>query len=320
MALLLDDLLDVARITQGKLGLRKERVTLTSIIDAAVETARPLLDEKQHRLAIALPSLPVWLEVDPLRLSQVVSNLLTNAAKYSNTGGQIEVVASVDAGLCLSVRDEGIGIPADALNRIFEMFSQVDAGSARSDGGLGIGLALVKGLVELHGGTVEAKSAGPGQGSLFTVRLPESTLTLSQQTVVPGEASTAQFTGRRVLIVDDNRDSADSLATLLQMGGHDVRVVYHGRAALLLAQSFRPDVALLDIGMPDVSGYEIAAQLRGEPWGQAIQLFAVTGWGQDGDRQRAKEAGFDLHLTKPIDLDALESALLDKSQAAFGRC
>ena len=310
MALLLDDLLDVARITQGKLALKKDRVTLTSIVDTAVEASRPLLDERHHRLTIALPSNPVWLEVDPLRLSQVLSNLLTNAAKYSNAGGQIELIATVEEGpVRLTVRDEGIGIPPELLDRIFDMFSQVDAGSARSDGGLGIGLALVKGLVELHGGTVEAKSAGIGRGSEFTVHLPETALTATDETVSPREASPASRTGRRVLIADDNKDAADSLATLLQMGGHEVRVVYNGRAALALAQSFRPDVALLDIGMPELSGYEIATLLRGEPWGTTIRLLALTGWGQDGDRQRAKEAGFDLHLTKPIDVDALESLL-----------
>lgn len=201
--------------------------------------------------------------------------------------------------LCLTVRDDGIGILPDLLDQIFDMFSQLDAGSARSDGGLGIGLALVKGLVELHGGTVEAKSAGPGQGSQFMVRLPPA-VTTTEEIGSPSEASTASQTGRRVLIADDNKDAADSLATLLQMGGHDVRVVYNGRAALALAQSFRPDVALLDIGMPELSGYEIALQLRGEPWGTAIQLFALTGWGQDGDRQRTKEAGFDLHFTSPL--------------------
>ena len=319
MALLLDDLLDIARITQGKLTLKKERVTLTSIVDTAVEAARPLLDEKQHRFEIALPSQPVWLEVDALRLSQVMSNLLANAVKYSNVGGLIELIATVEGtAVSLTVRDDGIGIPPDLLDQIFDMFSQLDAGSARSDGGLGIGLALVKGLVELHGGTVEAKSAGPGQGSQFTVRLPAA-VTTTVEIGSPSEASTASQTGRRVLIADDNKDAADSLAMLLQMGGHDVRVVYNGRAALALAQSFRPDVALLDIGMPELSGYEIAAQLRGEPSGTAIQLFALTGWGQDGDRQRTKEAGFDLHFTKPVDLEALEAALLDRPRGLSAR-
>jgi signal transduction histidine kinase/ActR/RegA family two-component response regulator len=313
MALLLDDLLDVARITQGKLTLKKERVTLTNVIDSAVEAARPFLDEKHHRLTIDLPSDPVWLEVDSLRLSQVISNLLTNAAKYSNAGGQIDLIVTVEAdSVCIVLRDKGIGIAPELLDQIFEMFSQVQEAAERSEGGLGIGLALVKGLVELHGGAVEANSAGPGQGSQFTVRLPRAALAESEETVLTSDASTLPRLGRRVLIADDNKDAADSLAMLLQMGGHDVRVVYNGRAALALAQSFRPDVALLDIGMPELSGFEIATRLRGEPWGTTIQLFALTGWGQDGDRQRTKEAGFDLHLTKPVDLEALEAALLDR--------
>jgi CheY-like chemotaxis protein len=318
MALLLNDLLDVARITQGKLALKIERITLTNVVDTAVEAARPLLDEKHHRLTIDLPSHTVWLVVDPLRLSQVVSNLLTNAAKYSNAGGQIDLVVTVEAGsLCLTVRDKGIGIPRELLDHIFEMFSQVEEASAGSDGGLGIGLALVKGLVELHGGTVEATSAGPGEGSQFTVRLPETALAGFEETVSTSTACTVVRTGRRILIADDNKDAADSLAMLLQMGGHDVRVVYNGGAALALVQSFRPDIALLDLGMPEVSGYEIATRLRGEPWGAAIQLFALTGWGQDGDRQRTREAGFDLHLTKPVDLEELEAALLDPPRSAF---
>ena len=317
MALLLDDLLDIARITQGKLLLKKARVTLTSIVDTAVEAARPLLDEKRQRLSVSLPSGPLWLEADPLRLSQILANLLTNAAKYSNAGGHIEIFSSVDiCELCLTIRDEGIGIPPELLNRIFDMFSQLDSGSARSDGGLGIGLALVKGLVELHAGTVEAKSAGPGQGSQFTVRLPVVAREGGQELVSAFKTLQEPRPGRRVLIADDNKDAAESLAMLLQMGGHEVCVAHDGRAALDLAQSFRPEVALLDIGMPKLSGYEVATHLRGEPWGATIRLFALTGWGQDGDRQRTKESGFDLHLTKPIDLDALESLLSDNVRIA----
>jgi CheY-like chemotaxis protein len=320
MALLLDDLLDIARITQGKLVLKKERVTLTSIVDTAVEAARPLLDEKRHRLSISLPSVPLWLEADPLRLSQILANLLTNAAKYSNACGHIEIFATVDAGeLCLTVRDEGIGIPPELLHRIFDMFSQLDGGSARSDGGLGIGLALVKGLVELHGGTVEAKCAGPGQGSQFTMRLPIAAREGGQELVSAHKTLQEPRPGRRVLIADDNKDAAESLAMLLQMGGHEVCVAHDGRAALDLAQSFRPEVALLDLGMPELSGYEVATHLRGEPWGAQIRLFALTGWGQDGDRQRTKESGFDLHLTKPIDLDTLQSYLSENARMATPR-
>jgi two-component system CheB/CheR fusion protein len=311
MAWLLDDLLDVARITQGKLELKKTRVALTSIVDAAVETARPLLDAKKHRLIVNLPNAAPMVDADPLRLSQVISNLLTNAAKYTEPGGRIEVSGDVEAGTVrLTVKDDGIGIPSEALDRIFDMFSQVHGRGAHSDGGLGIGLSLVKGLLELHGGTIEAASAGRDQGSEFTVRLPLTA-------VGAGGAPAADLSGavplpaagRRVLIADDNKDAADSLAMLLEIDGHEVRVAHGGRAALALAQAFRPDVVLLDLGMPDLSGYEVAAALRQEPWGRGIRLVALTGWGQDRDRQRSKEAGFDRHLTKPIDPNALSAIL-----------
>jgi CheY-like chemotaxis protein/two-component sensor histidine kinase len=311
IAWLLDDLLDVARITQGKLELKMAAVALTHVVDAAVETARPQIDDKKHRLTVNLPSIAPVLQADLLRLSQVVSNLLTNAAKYTDPGGHIELSAHVEGGsLHLTVRDDGIGIAPESLERIFEMFSQVDSGSVRSDGGLGIGLALVKGLVELHGGTIEARSAGLGLGSEFTIRLALDAA--GRNTIRPEQAEvTARAApGRRVLIADDNKDAADSLALLVEMGGHEVRVAHGGRAALALAQAFRPDVVLLDLGMPDMSGYEVAGALRGESWGTAIQLVALTGWGQEGDRERTTAAGFDRHLTKPIDADVLNAVLM----------
>ena len=308
MALLLDDLLDISRITQGKLFLKKERVKLTDVVDAAVEASRPFIDSKNHSFTVSLPAETV-LDADPLRLSQILSNLLTNAAKYTDPAGHIELfgVAETDT-LILSVKDDGIGLPSNMLNRIFDMFSQVDDSSQRSDGGLGIGLALVKGLVDLHGGTIEAKSAGPAQGSVFTVRLP---LTSGEPVAVGGNAdkSSPSLIARRVLVADDNKDAADALAALLELDNHEVRVAHSGRAALTLAQTFRPDVALLDIGMPELSGYEVAHALRQEPWGANILLIALTGWGQDDDRQRAKQAGFDRHMTKPIDPDELEALL-----------
>ena len=314
MALLLDDLLDIARITQGKLNLKKERVTLFDVVDAAVEAARPIVDGKNHHLTVNLPPDPIVLDADPLRLSQILSNLLTNAAKYSDPGSHIEVVGTVqDRMLALSVRDDGIGIAPESIGSIFEMFSQVAGVAGRSDGGLGIGLALVKGLTELHAGTIEAHSAGLGHGSEFILRLPLSLLHAAES---PRAADPTPPPARlRILIADDNRDAADSLSMLLELAGHEVGVAHQGRAALSLAQAFRPDVALLDIGMPDLSGYEVAQQLRREPWGQGIQLIALTGWGQEKDRQQALQAGFNQHLTKPIDPDQLEALISSRRQA-----
>jgi two-component system CheB/CheR fusion protein len=310
MSWLLDDLLDVARITQGKLELKKAPVSLNSIVDAAVEAARPLLDEKMHHLIVDLPPDSPTLDADPLRLAQVVSNLLNNAAKYTDPGGRIELSARVAINaLSMTVRDNGIGIPPQSLDRIFEMFAQIDSQSSRTEGGLGIGLSLVKGLVELHGGSTEVASAGIGQGSEFTIRLPLPALDLDAAQANAADAMPHAATGRRVLIADDNKDAADSLAMLLEIEGYEVRVAHGGHAALALAQAFRPEVALLDIGMPELTGHEVATALRKEPWGKAIQLIALTGWGQERDRQQALEAGFNHHLTKPIDPVKLEALI-----------
>jgi len=312
MSWLLDDLLDVARITQGKLELKKSHVSLTYIVDAAVEAARPLLDEKNHHLIVDLPPEAPMLDADPLRLAQVVSNLLNNAAKYTDPGGRIELSARVAMSTVrITVKDNGIGIPAHSLDRIFDMFAQIDSQSSRTEGGLGIGLALVKGLVELHGGTMEVASEGVDQGSEFTVTLPMPAAHLE---AAPGSAVNVEpldAMRRRVLIADDNKDAADTLGILLEIDGHEVRVAYGGHAALALAQAFRPNVALLDIGMPELSGYEVAAELRKEPWGKEIHLIALTGWGQESDRKKSRAAGFDRHLTKPIDMDALSDVLID---------
>jgi len=305
MALLLDDLLDIARITQGKLQLKKQTLALSDVVDAAVEAARPTLDSKQQQLAVSLPANPVALDGDHLRLSQILSNLLTNAAKYSDAGSRIELTSAVHGDtLSLSVKDEGIGLAPDHIVGIFEIFSQVHGGVGRSDGGLGIGLALVKGLTELHGGTVEARSSGLGQGSEFIVRLP---LALSQSAIAPASVDPARAAPlrRRILIADDNRDAAESLSMLLQLAGHDVQVAHLGEAAVSIAEVFRPDTALLDIGMPDVSGYEVARLLRQQSWGRQIQLIALTGWGQHNDRRRALDAGFNHHLVKPVEPDRL---------------
>lgn len=307
MGLLLDDLLDIARITQGKLQLKRQTVTLFDVVDAAIEAARPTLDGKNQRLSLSLPHDAVLLDADPLRLSQILTNLLMNAAKYSGPGSQIEMAGRITGDtLSLSVKDNGIGIAPHELAGIFDMFAQIDGVAGRSDGGLGIGLALVKGLIELHGGHVEAHSDGLGHGSEFTVSMPLiSSLKSAAPTV--SDAARQAPARRRILIADDNRDAAESLSMLLELGGHEVRVVHLGRDAVSLAGVFRPDLALLDIGMPDLSGYEVARLLRREPWAAKLQLIAVTGWGQEDDRRRALEAGFDRHFTKPIDPDALRA-------------
>jgi len=303
MAALLDDLLDVARITLGKLEVRKQWVSLDAIVEAAVEVARPLIDTRAIRLAIDLPVPAPQLEADPLRLGQVISNLLTNAAKYADAGGLITLAARVhDDSVDIIVRDDGIGIPREALGSIFAMFSQVESATERSHGGLGIGLALVKGLVERHGGTVSAHSDGPGTGSEFVVTLPCITPAPARAAATEEHPPTAHTSGRHILVVDDNRDAADSLALLLGLEGHEVRVAYAGRAALQTANEFTPDVAVLDLGLPDMSGYEVARQLRQNPALTGITLIALTGWGQQEHRRRALDAGFDHHVTKPVDI------------------
>jgi signal transduction histidine kinase/CheY-like chemotaxis protein len=309
MSALLDDLLDIARITRGRLELKVGRVSLKSVVDAAVEASRPMIDRKNHTLQVSLPEHDPMLDADPLRLSQILSNLLTNAAKYTDAGGHIELSARVMGGkLSLQVRDDGIGLSPAALSRIFTMFSQVEGASGRSEGGLGIGLALVKGLVSLHDGTVRARSAGEGRGSEFTVEMPV-VATGADVVAAPGAEDKAPAGSRRVLVADDNRDAADTLGLLLELYGHEVRIAHSGNAALAVAQSFHPNVALLDIGMPDLNGYEVARNLRVETSCPDIVLIALTGYGQDGDKERAHAAGFDHHLTKPVDPSKLEALI-----------
>jgi CheY-like chemotaxis protein len=308
MALLLDDLLDISRVTRGTLELRLQMTDLTSIIATAAETAQPLIEAKRHTLKIEVPDGSARFAGDPLRLAQVLSNLLTNAAKYTDPGGEIRLRAlcSVDS-VIFTVADNGIGIPQDALQGVFAMFSQVKAAQDRSEGGLGIGLALAQGLVQLHGGTLEVRSEGLGKGCDFTVKLPRRTLNDAEQAsaAVPSGPSIR----RRILIADDNRDAADSLAMLLRIEGHDVTVVHDGRQAVAAIDSLRPEVALLDIGMPELNGYEVAQRIRQGPLGTLITLIAVTGWGQASDKSRAAAAGFNHHLTKPMELDALGKVL-----------
>ncbi|MCE3284256.1 MAG: putative histidine kinase, hybrid, partial [Steroidobacteraceae bacterium] len=317
MSALLDDLLDVARITRGKLELRRQWMRLDAIVDTAVEVARPLIDVRQHRLVVDVARPVPMLDVDPVRLAQVISNLLTNAARYSDPGGEITLTARTRGAVVdITVRDTGIGIPPESLERVFQMFEQVEGTGGRSEGGLGIGLSLVKGLVELHGGTVAAHSAGPGHGSEFTVTLP--CVPTSEDPSMPAEirVSAAEPAGRRILLVDDNRDAADSLALLLGLEGHDVRVAYAGRPAIEVAHEFRPEVAVLDLGLPDLSGYDVARLLRQDPALGRIELIALTGWGQEEHRKRALEAGFDHHVTKPVDLEHLARLLQSPSPPA----
>jgi PAS domain S-box-containing protein len=301
MALLIDDLLDIARVSRGTLELRIETTELAAVIEAAIETARPIIDAKRHKLSVEIPQQAVQFAADPLRVAQVLSNLLTNAAKYTDPEGQIRLRAFSDGeAITISVADSGIGIPTGEIESVFAMFSQVKASQDRSDGGLGIGLALARGLVELHGGTIQATSAGLGEGSEFVVRLPHRVLSA----VAPPETAAAAATRarhRRILIADDNQDAADSLAALLQMEGHDVTVVRDGREALTAINAVLPEIALLDIGMPELDGYEVARQVRQNTLGRAVTLIAVTGWGQDRDKARALGAGFNHHLTKPIE-------------------
>ncbi|HEX2585355.1 MAG TPA: ATP-binding protein [Steroidobacteraceae bacterium] len=315
MTLLLDDLFDIARITQGKLKIRKELLPLADVVDTAVEAVRPKLESKNQQLSLSLPTEPVFLEADHLRLSQVVSNLLTNAAKYSAQGSSIDLTCTLHTNtLSLSVKDNGIGIAAESIASIFEMFSQIDDATGRSEGGLGIGLALVKGLTELHGGTVEVRSRGLGYGSEFILRLPCVAQKMATAQT-PNDSVSVSNVRRRVLVVDDNRDAADSISMLLELAGHEVKTANLGRVALSLAQTFQPDTAVLDIGMPDLSGYEVAEQLRLEPWASEIQLIALTGWGQDNDRRLALEARFDHHLVKPVDADQLTRLIAKGSSA-----
>jgi PAS domain S-box-containing protein len=312
MALLLDDLLDVSRITRGQLELKKDYVDLRSVVDVAIESAKPLIDAKKHELSVVLPEHAVRIEADPLRLSQILSNLLTNAAKYTDPCGRIQLRAVVeDRNLHFSVRDNGIGLRADSIATIFEMFSQVTSAVDRAEGGLGIGLALVKGLVRLHGGYVEALSAGPGHGSEFSVHLPRCVTDVPA--VVPDAAPSSPMSSpsqqKRLLIADDNRDAATTLGALLELSGYSVTTVFCGQDALTAAAALKPDAFLLDIGMPDMSGYDLARRIRHEAWGRNAYLVALTGWGQAHDKEAARAAGFDEHLTKPIDPTILEAML-----------
>ena len=309
MARLIDDLMDVSRITRGTFGLRRERVSLAEVVRLAVETSRPGIDASGHDLVVRIPSEAIFLDADVIRLAQVFSNLLNNAAKYTGPGGRIAITAERDPGsVIVTVQDSGIGIPSEMLAHVFEPFTQLDRSLERSRGGLGIGLALAKRLVEMHGGAIEAQSSGAGQGSRFIVRLPVS----EQQTAPEADPLAVPVPARgrnRILVADDNYDSATSLSILLNDVGYDVRTAGDGVQALETAAQFRPDIALLDIGMPKLNGYEVARHFRRQPWGRNVLLIAVTGWGGADHRQQTAQAGFDHHLTKPVDPAALTRLL-----------
>jgi PAS domain S-box-containing protein len=311
MTRLVDDLLDVARITRGKIQLRKEWVDLAAVVGDAIESARPLLEASAHKLTVKLPPRPIHLDADPTRLSQILLNLLNNAAKYTPRGGHIRLAAERNGSeVVITVRDNGIGIAPEHLPHVFEMFSQVTPALERSEGGLGIGLALVRGLLDLHGGSIEAHSEGSGRGSEFTVRLPAVAETdLVERQEPAGTPAGSQGPRCRILVVDDNRDAADSLALMLQLKGHDIRTAEDGAQGVQIAEEYRPDLVLLDIGMPRMNGYEAARHIRQQPWGKTMRLVALTGWGQDEDKRRAAEAGFDQHLTKPVEHARIEALL-----------
>jgi PAS domain S-box-containing protein len=312
MTRLIDDLLDVARITSNKLELRRERIELREILDAAVETSRPLIEQRGHKLIVKAPVAPIQIDADMVRLAQVISNLLNNAAKYTERGGRIWLTASrKDSDVLIKVRDTGIGIPAEILPQVFEMFTQAERSTNGSAGGLGIGLTLVKRLVEMHGGTITAQSHGQGKGSEFVVSVPAASAHPARPEA-RAEGTERKPEGKRptrILVVDDNVDSADSMGLLMKLLGNEVRIVHDGLTAVDVAKEFEPRVVLLDIGLPTLNGYETAREIRRQPWGKQAVLIAVTGWGEEVHRQRSRKAGFDHHLVKPVDPDELTNLL-----------
>jgi two-component system, sensor histidine kinase len=316
MVRLIDDLLDVSRITRGKLELKRERVSVTAVVAAAIEASRPLIEKNQHTLRVDVKDASLHFEADVTRIAQVISNLLNNSSNYTASGGLIELtVERVGEDALIQVRDNGTGIPREHLENIFEMFSQVNRTLDRSHGGLGIGLALVRSLVEMHGGSVEADSPGRGQGSTFSVRLP-IVADCPTHEARQAEASTAPALDvkARILVVDDNEDAAELLSVMLETAGYVTSAVHDGAAALAAVEAWRPHVIVLDIGLPGMSGYDVARQLRRQPRLAPLALIALTGWGSHGDKQLAMEAGFDVHLTKPVEARALQEAIARLAQ------
>jgi PAS domain S-box-containing protein len=306
MVRLIDDLLDLGRITQGKVTLRRELVQLAALVHQAVETSRTAIERAGHELIIGLPAEQIWVEADATRLAQVFANLLNNAAKFTDRGGQIRLsVQRLDHEAAVSVRDTGVGIPEEMLGRVFDMFTQVDRSLERERGGLGIGLSLVKQMVGLHGGTVEARSAGPGTGSEFVVRLPTASPPANERARGGSDDLLHATVPQRILVVDDNQDAAESLAMVLGIMGHETRTAHDGATAIGVAAAFEPEVILLDIGMPRLNGYDTVRHIRDQEWGRNAMVVAVTGWGQEHDQRRSRDAGFDHHLVKPVDLGQL---------------
>jgi CheY-like chemotaxis protein/two-component sensor histidine kinase len=310
MVRLVDDLMEVSRISRGKIELRKESVELATVLRNAIETSCALIETAGNHLTTSLPAESLTLNADPVRLAQVISNLLNNAAKYTDEGGQIRLTAHRDkAHAVVSIRDNGIGISKAMLPKIFDLFAQGEHAHDRALGGLGIGLTLVRSLVEMHGGSIEAKSDGPGQGSEFVIRLPVSARQGSQTDRDRQVLASDALVGLRILVVDDNRDAGDSLGILLELLGAEVCAVRDGPTALATLTTYRPDVVLLDIGMPSMDGYEVARRIRGNLDSDKVTLIALTGWRQEEDRRRSKEAGIDHHLVKPVNMQVLQRIL-----------
>ncbi len=322
MARLLDDLLDVNRITRNQLDLRKSLTTLSAVVESAIEISRPLIEKMNHRLTVSLPNETITLNADAMRLAQVFANILNNAAKYSDPGGQIELSAMTkEDRVVVFVKDNGIGIDPEHQEHVFTMFSQTTSALERSQGGLGIGLSLVKGLVELHGGEVEARSDGAGKGSEFIVRLP--LVTGQREPAMKDDAdSCPQKSALRILIADDNEDGAKTLSAMLNILGNETWIASDGEAAITAANELCPDIILLDIGLPRLNGYQVCRNIRQEPWGKQIAIVAHTGWGQEEDRQKTLDAGFDYHLVKPANMAKLTQLLNElqplKSEPAHG--
>jgi PAS domain S-box-containing protein len=310
-----DDLLDVARITQNKVQLRRERIDLRTVLQSAIEATRPMLDTQMHSLTVHVPESPIWVDVDFTRIAQAVSNLLSNAAKYTEPRGHITVTASSSAtDATIGVSDTGIGIPPELLPRIFDMFTQLQAHRDRTYGGLGIGLTLARRLVKLHGGTITASSAGLGRGSEFTIRLPLDTVARVSEARADVVDRASRSVGCRILVAEDSPDAAEMLSLMLGIKGHDVRVAADGKQAVAIGSTFKPQIAFVDIGLPLMDGFEVARQLR-DLLGGRIVLVALTGWGQDEDRRRSRDAGFDHHLTKPPEPDVLDQLIADCMQS-----
>lgn len=309
MVRLVDDLVNVSRISLGQLELRRERAELASMVNQAVEMCRPLAESAGHEVNVTLPSEPIYLDADPVRLAEVFANLLNNACKYTEPGGRIWLHAEREGNeVVVTVEDTGVGIPPDKLGGIFEMFMQVDRSANRSQGGLGIGLTLVKRLVEMHGGSVEARSEGLGKGSEFVMRLPLM-VDNPKARERPDLTGKPQAGGHRILVVDDNRDTAESLALLLQITGNETYTAYDGEDAIIAVEKYKPDVVLLDLGLPKLNGFDACRRIRQQAWGKDIVLVALTGWGGEDDRRRSKDAGFDEHMVKPVELAAVEKLL-----------